>query len=234
MDSQIASGLTNQIIIYSKNWYGESDNAIEDIKALMQKYSGCAVGDGDAWQALAQAAAFATPFICPITLRDTFLELAGKKWVGFNISQVPPEQAILASFHLLEAKYFDFLQKYEHWRVPNDKYYADFCEVIESFDLNPKNVFPLVDGAYGEPNLGKDLKFRENNKYITSPSNMSTLKICGNDISTFIKRVKVYLLASDCQYCGNVATILAKDFLHEIPLCENCLEHSGKKQLLFT
>ena len=36
-----ATGIQNQILIYSKNWYGSTNNAIEDIRAIMANYSGC-------------------------------------------------------------------------------------------------------------------------------------------------------------------------------------------------
>ena len=40
-EPQKADGIQNQILIYSKNWYGSTNNAIEDIRAIMANYSGC-------------------------------------------------------------------------------------------------------------------------------------------------------------------------------------------------
>jgi len=36
-----ADGIQNQILIYAKNWYGSTNDAIKDIRVIISQYTGC-------------------------------------------------------------------------------------------------------------------------------------------------------------------------------------------------
>jgi len=105
-----AKGIDNQIILYAKNWYGRSENIIEDIKTIISKE--CYIDhvtDYDVYQCLCNVfAEYATknPVICS----QTIMELIGKYFINCR----KPEQIIIGQLSIIDGEFVNMKEKKDY------------------------------------------------------------------------------------------------------------------------
>ena len=107
-----ATGLANQVIIYAKNWYGSSDNIIEDIKKLTCHF--CALrpeqtSDKEVWRILTTT--FSDYVTNEFDRREALLHILSRH-LGANPSFVPsPEEAMIGALSITEGGTVDMSKK---------------------------------------------------------------------------------------------------------------------------
>ena len=105
---KMADGFGNQIIIYSKHWYGRSGDVIEDLRKMLAVYTGNDIehlSEGDIWQIL--TATF-EEFVPLWTRQDALFDMLGKKWAGWaDMLQRPPESIMVGCLAIIKGKYVD-------------------------------------------------------------------------------------------------------------------------------
>lgn len=107
-----ADGFANQVIIYSKHWYGRTDNIIDDLKRLLAEYTGNnidIISEHDIWQIL--TATF-EEFVPLYARQEALFEMLGKKWAGFaEYLNRTPEQIMVGNLTICKGECADMSKK---------------------------------------------------------------------------------------------------------------------------
>jgi len=113
------SGTTNQILLYSKGWYGKSGNIIEDIRTLVSKYCGLEpryVSERDIFDLLAST--FSECVHNEFEITEAIMEMTGKKWLGFNLNlNRKPEEVLVGKISIVDGGFVDMSKKIEGFRI---------------------------------------------------------------------------------------------------------------------
>jgi hypothetical protein len=122
ISNEVATGLDNQFIIYAKHWYGHSASIIDDVKAIMAKFSATPlhlISDSDAWSCLASAAAWGLGNGGAYIASEVLLDLAGQHYLQ-DLRNITPEASFISCLKCIRSDQFHFEDKWEDWIVPND------------------------------------------------------------------------------------------------------------------
>jgi len=125
-----ATGLSQQIILYAKHWYGSSGDTIADIKTLMSLYSGTDEGfisEGDIREHIVDT--FVNYVSNPHDLKEGIINALGWGFMAHLHQQykTKPEDFFLGKLAIIKGKYVDLSKK-----IPNISFHeAEFEEVEE-------------------------------------------------------------------------------------------------------
>jgi len=107
-----ADGFANQIIIYSKHWYGRTGNVIDDLKRLFAEYTGNPIdhiSERDIWEIL--TATF-EEFVPLPARQEALFDMLGKKWIGWaECLNRTPEQIMIGKLTICKGEYVDMSKK---------------------------------------------------------------------------------------------------------------------------
>ena len=107
-----ADGFANQIIIYSKHWYGRTGNVIDDLKRLFAEYTGNPIdhiSECDMWQIL--TATF-EEFVPLCARQEALFDMLGKKWIGYaEYLTRTPEQIMVGNLAISNGECVDMSKK---------------------------------------------------------------------------------------------------------------------------
>jgi hypothetical protein len=105
--SKPLSGVTNQILLYAKGWYGKSGDIISDIRQIVSKYCMLEIQhipEGDVWELLAST--FAECVKNEHDVKEAIIDMLGKKWLGFNINfNRKPEDIIIGKLSIVHGEW---------------------------------------------------------------------------------------------------------------------------------
>jgi len=112
------SGITNQILLYAKGWYGKSLDNIADIKKIISKYCGLEIEyipDNDVWELLAST--FSECVKKDFEVKEAILEMLGKHMGGGKIFNRPPEKVIIGKLSIADGGYVTMTEKMSDFKI---------------------------------------------------------------------------------------------------------------------
>ena len=111
---KIAEDFTQQVLLYSKGWYGRNhvkDHIINDLKTLLASYASIEIeyiSDRDIWEYLTKAYASC---VSDINMPDSLMEMLGKKWYqDSGIAIRKPEEVIIGALSVAKGELADVTQ----------------------------------------------------------------------------------------------------------------------------